>query len=63
MSITLQLSPDVVKGQISIIRRVMRLPRLTAQEKYQLSELLTTLNQLRNQLNDDNDTEMEGMVP
>lgn len=53
MSIILELNPDVVDGQIGIIRRVMRLPRLTPKEKYQLSELLKTLNLLRRQLDDD----------
>lgn len=62
MSIILELHPDIVDGQIGIVRRVMRLPRLTVKEKYQLGELIKTLNQLRKQLDDDSDPTMERMA-
>jgi hypothetical protein len=59
----LLLNPDIIEGQISITRRVMRLPKLQSKEKYQLAELLKMLHQLRKHLEDSEYADLEQMAP
>lgn len=50
MSLVLELNPDIIEGQIGIVRRIMRLPKLKPSERHQLSELLKMLYRLKAEL-------------
>lgn len=50
MALNFDLKLEVVEGQIGIVRRIMRLPRLTQKERLYLSELLKILYAFRKEL-------------